>query len=137
MSLSRAAKKFRDQTPQKPEATKPPAEAKKKSQVPAAQPAQPAPPPPPPAEPIQAIEPVPEPQAAPPAEAAEAAPTAAPPKQVRPPKAKRRRFVRERAEKKERSTGPALPPRSTKSTARLLTKNLPPPPAADGPKASR
>jgi hypothetical protein len=126
MSLSRAAKKFRAQMPKKkPEAPKH-TEVKRQD----------APPAPQPVEPVQAIEPPAEPEAIAPVAVMEDAP-ASPPKKVWPAKAKRRRFVREQAEKRERTSGPALPPRSTKFTAQLLTKNLSLTPATDDQKASR
>lgn len=50
---------------------------------------------------------------------------------------KRARFVREKKEKRPKPTGPALPPRSTSATAKLMTKGLALPPKDDakgGPK---
>ena len=122
MNLSRAAKKLRDQTSKPPEALKS-APATKKTQSP------PAP---------AAVPPAVEPVAAPvPEVAAEAPePAAAPPAQEeKPAKVKRPRFVREKSQKRERPAGTALPPRSTKATAQLLTKNLAPLPPDDTPKA--
>jgi len=111
MNLSRAAKKFREQMPREPRAPKR-AEAKKVALTP------PAPVPVP--EPVvETIEPIPEPAA--PARVAEPVPQ---PKKVRPVKARRPRFVREKVERRDRTVAPALPPRSTKLVARLLTKNL-------------
>ena len=46
---------------------------------------------------------------------------------VKPKKEKKPRFVREK-EKRPESKGPALPPRSTKATAELMTKGLALPP---------
>ena len=63
--------------------------------------------------------------------------TADRPRKARPVKANRPRFVREKAERRERPAAPALPPRSRKPAARLLTKNLALPPKGDGPTASR
>ncbi|AMV27333.1 hypothetical protein VT84_23235 [Gemmata sp. SH-PL17] len=61
----------------------------------------------------------------------------APPKPVVPEvKKKRKRFVREKQEKRVEPTGPALPPRSSKVNAKLMTKGLALPPQDDatGPK---
>lgn len=58
-----------------------------------------------------------------PAEAVTPAPVA-PSKKAWRVKAKRTRFVREPAERREPAAVPALPPRSAKPAARLLTKNL-------------
>src|SRR5207248_9572833 len=85
MNLSRAAKKFRAQMPQEPAA---PRRAGDKKKTP------PPPTPPPVPAPQPAVEPVPEPVAELPA--APAVP-AATPKKARPVKAKRSRFVREKA----------------------------------------
>ena len=46
----------------------------------------------------------------------------------KPKKEKKPRFVREKKEKRPESKGPALPPRSTKATAKLMTKGLAVPP---------
>lgn len=134
MNLSRAAKKFRAQVSQEPEAPTP-ANAQKKNN------ARPTPAPMPVLEPVvQAVEPVlepvPEPVAA--AEAVEPAPVpVARPKKGWPVKAKRPRFVREKTERRERPMIPALPTRSTRPAARLLTKNLALPPKDDTPGAGR
>ena len=130
MNLSRAAKKFRDQTPKKGEGPKPANAKKEKVEAP------PAPTPEPVPQPVQAIVPTPEPVAPAPAEVAEPIPPAQH-KKARSEKVKRPRFVREKAEKRERPVaGPVLPPRSTKFTAQLLTKHLAVPPTED-PKAGR
>jgi hypothetical protein len=107
MNLSRAAKKFRDQS--EPEAPKR-AKARKKADTP------PAPPPvvQPPEPVIQSPEPTPEP----------VVPAPATPKKEWPAKAKRPRFVREKVEKRERVVVPPLQLGSTRPAARLLTKNL-------------
>ena len=47
---------------------------------------------------------------------------------VKPKKEKKPRFVRQKKEKRPESKGPALPPRSTKATAKLMTKGLALPP---------
>lgn len=47
---------------------------------------------------------------------------------VKPKKAKRPRFVREKKESRPAPAGPALPPRSTKAKAKLMTKGLTLPP---------
>jgi hypothetical protein len=112
MNLSRAAKKFRTQIAQEPEALKS-TRAKGVRTQPAPEPVLTAPPP--------APEPLPEP-------IVPVAPTPATPKKVWPVKAKRPRFVRVQVERRERSAAPALPPRSTKLSARLLTRNLAFPP---------
>jgi hypothetical protein len=133
MNLSRAAKKFRDQTPRKQPQPPRPAEPKKHATA-----AAPTPVAPQPVEPVNSVEPTPGPEAVTPIELAEATPAvAAPAKKVWPAKAKRRRFVREQSEKRERASGPTLPPRSTNFAARLLTRNLALPIAGDEPKASR
>ena len=120
MNLSRAAKKFRVQMPQEPEAPKE-ARAKKKAQTPPTP--VPLPVPEPVVETVTPREPVPEPVV--PAEVVQPAPvSSAPSKKGWRVKTKRPRFVREGAENRERTTVPALPPRSTKLVARLLTKNL-------------
>jgi hypothetical protein len=125
MNLSRAAKKFRAQMPHEPEAPKP--GKTKKSRPPTAP--IPVPAPEPVVETVTPIESIPEPAASPFEVAEAASPTT--PKKVWPAKAKRPRFVRERVEKRERPAAAALPPRSTKFAARLLTKNLAVPPKDD------
>jgi len=133
MNLSRAAKKFRAQMPQEPEAPKQ-AKDKKKGKPPP--PTTPEPVPAPAVETVAPVEPNPEPEV--PAEAAGPDPVPdAQPKKVWPVKAKRPRFVREKAEKRERVTLPPLPPPSKKPAARLLTKNLALPPKDDTPKGTR
>ena len=131
MNLSRAAKKFRALMPDEPEAPK---RAKSKKQN-----AQPTPPPPAPqpvVETIKPADPVPEPELPEsPAEATTPVP-AAPSKKAWRVKTKRPRFVREKAERRERVPVPALLGRSAKPVARLLTKNLALPPK-DDPKTSR
>ena len=109
MNLSRAAKKFRAQMPQQPAAPRP-ARAKGAKTPPA--------PPPVPEPVVAAPPPAPAPLPEP------VAPVAVPPKKGWPVKAKRPRFVREKVEKRERAAAPALPPRSTRPVARLLTRNL-------------
>src|SRR6185437_12214873 len=125
MNLSRAAKKFRGQMPQEPEAPK---RAKKKHE----KKAPPAPPPPVAVpDPIVSMPPAPEPPPEPVAHE-EVASDALKPKKVWPVKSKRPRFVREKVEKRERpAVLPAPPPRSTNFAARLLTKNLAVPPQDD------
>ena len=126
MNLSRAAKKLREQMPQVPVAPKR-AEAKKKSETPPAPP--PVPVPDPVAETVASVEPLPEPAA----EVLAVAEVPAPPVQkTKPVKVKRPRFVREEAEKRERAEAPALPPRSSKPAARLLTQKLAIPPKDEG-----
>jgi hypothetical protein len=131
MNLSRAAKKFRAQEPQAPKAAR-----AKKAKSP------PPPAPSPASEPVvemsTPVEPIPEPVVEPPAEAAppEVVP-AAPPGKAWLVKAKRPRFVRGKAERRERVALPALPPRSTKPAARLLTRNLTLPPKDDTPTPGR
>jgi hypothetical protein len=140
MNLSRAAKQFRAQMPEEPQAPKR-AKASKKSKAP--------PPPPPVADPAVAdpavsqpvdeavtpIDPIPEPEV--PAEAATPAPVpTAPSKKAWRVKPKRPRFVRETTERRERVAAPVQSPRSTKPAARLLTKNLSLPPKDDS-KAGR
>jgi hypothetical protein len=66
-----------------------------------------------------------------------AQPPAAPSRKAFRVKAKRPRFVREKGEKRERPAVLSLPPRSTKLTARLLTRNLSLLPKDDAPKAGR
>jgi DNA polymerase-3 subunit gamma/tau len=130
MNLSRAAKKLREKMPAPAAAPAAPVEAKNdKKKEKQAPPAPVAPPPPP----VEVVAP-PEPEPAPPV----AEPTPAP-KKERPPKVKRPRFVfvREKTEKRPAPTGPALPPRSTKFTAQLLTKNLSLPPEDETPKTGR
>ena len=124
MNLSCAAKKFRAQMPQEPEAPKR-AKNKHEKKTP------PAPPPVAVPEPIVSVVPAPEPPPEP--EAPEEVPVDAPkPKKAWPVKAKRPRFVRENVEKRERpAVPPPPPPRSTKFAARLLTKNLAEPPKDD------
>jgi hypothetical protein len=120
MNLSRAAKKFRALMPEEPTRPKP---AKGKGKKKAKTPTPPAPQPV--IETSTPVEPTPEPVVEAPAEVTPPEPVpAAPSKKVWPVKAKRPRFVRETAERRERVTLPALPPRSTKLTARLLTRNL-------------
>lgn len=132
MNLSRAAKKFRDQMPQEPEAPKRANDKKKTPPPPAPEPVVEA------VMPVAPVEPTPEPVVEPPAEAAEPAPeTAGQPKKGRRVKAKRPRFVREKAEKRERVSLPPLPPPSNKLAAKLLTKNLALPPRDDGPTSPR
>jgi hypothetical protein len=115
MNLSRAAKKFRTQIAQEPEAPKP-ATARKQPKA--------APAPIPVPEPVVVtVEPTPEPIPEPVIPAEVPAPTSQP-KKAWPVKAKRPRFVREKVERRERTSAPALPPRSTRLVARLLTKNL-------------
>jgi hypothetical protein len=46
----------------------------------------------------------------------------------KPKKPKKPRFVREKKEKRPQSPAPALPPRSTKVTAKLMTKGITTPP---------
>ncbi|HXD88878.1 MAG TPA: hypothetical protein VN641_20475 [Urbifossiella sp.] len=124
MNLSRAAKKFRAQMPQEPEA---PRRAKNKHEKKA--------PPAPPAiavpEPSVSVAPAPEPTPEPVAQE-EVAGGVPKPKKAWPVKAKRPRFVREKVEKRERpAVLPDPPPRSTNFAARLLTKNLAVPPKDD------
>jgi hypothetical protein len=115
MNLSRAAKKFRDQKHEP--------EAPKKATA-GAKPGTPPPPPTPaPAPVVRAPEPIPAPLPEPTVPAAGGGP-APPPKKERPVKAKRPRFVREKAGKQERTAVPPLSVGSTKPAARLLTKNL-------------
>lgn len=52
---------------------------------------------------------------------------------VKPKKEKKPRFVREKKGKPPESKGPALPPRSTKATARLMTRGIALPPKEDTP----
>jgi hypothetical protein len=137
MNLSRAAKKFRALVPAEPEAPKP---AKEKSKKKAKTPPPPAPPPAP--EPVvetsTPTEPIPEPVVEAPAEAAPPEPVpAAQSRKAWSAKAKRPRFVREKAERRERVSLPALPPRSTTAAARVLTRNLALPPKDDTPKPGR
>ena len=122
MNLSRAAKKFHAEMPQVPEAPKR-AKDKKKSN---------APPPVAVPEPVVTVAPTPEPTPVPmvPDEVPAPAPQ---PRKAWPVKAKHPRFVREKVERRERPATPALPPRSTKFTARLLTMNLAVPPKEDVP----
>jgi len=119
MNLSRAAKKFRAQMPKEPEAPNR-AQDKNKSKIPPITPALPL------AvvsEPVVTVAPTPEPTPEP------VVPAPAPqPKKSWPVKAKRPRFVREKAEKRERRAPATTPPRSTKFAARLLTVNLVMPP---------
>lgn len=115
MNLSRAAKLLRAKMPQAPEPPK--RVEKKKLKTP------PAPAPVPVPEPVVAV-PAPIPQVA-------AVPTPPPPK-TRPVKTKRPRFVREKTEKRQPPAAPALPQRSTKATARLLTQKLALPPKEEG-----
>jgi hypothetical protein len=116
MNLSRAAKRFRASMPKESDPPKP-----VPSQKAAKVPPKPDPIPEPVQEPVvENVEPAPEPDVPP----EPAGPPAAPSRKVWRIKTKRPRFVREQAEKRERTTAPALPPRSTKPTARLLTKNL-------------
>jgi hypothetical protein len=130
MNLSRAAKKFRAQEPEAPKRAK----TKKQAKTPPTP--TPVPAPEPVVETVTPVEPIPEPVA--PAEDVELAPQQpAPPKRAWPVKAKRPRFVRERGEKHEQVAAPALPPRSTKPSARLLTKNLALPPKDDPTKSGR
>lgn len=136
MNLSRAAKKFRDQMPKPLEAAKP-ARAKKEKKPKVADGPEPAPQA---VEPVAVAEPTPAPVVEAPAPVAEAAPAqSAQPKKAWPEKVKRPRFVfvREKTEKREQTPAPALPPRSTKFSAKLLTKHLAPPPADDTPKSGR
>ncbi len=121
MNLSRAAKKFRAQTPNQPAAPKP-----ARANTPKAAPP-PAPPPAP--QPAETAEPV----AAVPA--AEPTP-AARPKRAKPAKAKRPRFVRGKAERRERVSPPELP-RGTTAAARVMTRNLALPPKDDRTQAGR
>lgn len=127
MNLSRAAKKFRAEMPQETEASKTSKANKKAARAPAA-----------PQSAVQAVEPVVEPIPEPAATAPVSEP-APRPKKVRPEKVKRSRFVYvpQKAEQQERPAAAPLPPRSTKLTARLLTKNLALPPKDDAPKLPR
>jgi hypothetical protein len=129
MNLSRAAKKFRDQL--EPEAPKR-AKARKKAETPPA-----------PAPVVQTPEPVPAPELVilqPEHTPEPVVPVATvepfPPKQVWPAKTKRPRFVRAKAEKRERTVVLPLQLGSTKPAARLLTSNLALPPK-DAPKWGR
>jgi hypothetical protein len=49
----------------------------------------------------------------------------------KPKKVKKPRFVREKKERRAQSKGSALPPRSTKATAKLMTREIAPPPPKD------
>lgn len=137
LNLSRAAKMFREAESKKspttspqptaPAARKPP-KAKTPTPPPVPEPVLPEPEPVPPhpepvVEPVQAVAPAPEPSAA--------------PKKVWPAKAKRPRFVREQAEKRERAALPPLPPPSTRLTAKLMSKNLALPPKDEPPAPGR
>lgn len=121
MNLSRAAKKFRAQMPQETEAPKR-AKHKNKANAP------PVPPPPVAVpEPVVTVAPMPEPTPEP-VVTAEVHDPAPQPKKPWPVKAKRPRFVREKAERRERPAAPEMPPRSTTFAARIMTMNLVMPP---------
>jgi len=120
MNLSRAAKKFRSLEPQESSAPKKAAKKQAKGAGPGPEPVR---------------EPVVVP-AAPVVEKTEAAPVVEPtpvaaapeppqPKPV-PVKMKRPRFVREKAEKRERVNLPPLPTPSKNPLIRVMTRNLPP-----------
>jgi hypothetical protein len=49
----------------------------------------------------------------------------------KPKELKKPRFVREKKERRSQSKGSALPPRSTKATAKLMTREIAPPPPKD------
>lgn len=121
MNLSRAAKKFRSLEPQESAAPKKAAKKQAKGAGPAPEPVK---------EPV-AVEP-----AAPVVEKVEAVPVVEPtpvaaapvPPQPKPApvKVKRPRFVREKAEKRERLNLPPLPTPSKNPLIRVMTRNLPP-----------
>jgi hypothetical protein len=116
MNLSRAAKRFRASMPKESDPPKPIPSQKAAKVLP-----KPDPIPEPVREPVvEKVEPAPEPDVP----LVPAGPPAAASKKAWPVKAKRSRFVREKGEKRERAPAPTLPPRSTKLTARLLTRNL-------------
>jgi hypothetical protein len=133
MNLSRAAKKFRDQTPRPVKAPRP-APSKSEKNLPP-----PAPVPEPVPQPVELIAPA-EPVVETIPEVAAEVPTTtpdAPAKKSWPEKTKRPRFVRATTEKRERASVPVLPPRSANLAAKLLTKNLIVPPKEENPKAGR
>jgi hypothetical protein len=110
MNLSRAAKKFRGLEPKE----KPRPAAEKKGKPPAAEPPKP----------VEKVEPV---AAAPavvePPKPAAVEPAVVAPKPPEQPKVKRPRFVRPKAEKRERVVLPPLVS-SSKPLARVMTKNV-------------
>jgi hypothetical protein len=129
MNLSRQAKKFRALQPKDSESPKPVADKRKKKKAQAEAPAASAP--------AVAVEPIAsEPVVVPEAVAVQEPVQPAPPKKPWVEKTKRPRFVREKAEKRERVTLPPLIS-SNKFNAKLLTRNVAPIPKDDADKTFR